>query len=56
MKLHLTGDINEYYVQTICMIFFPGEKFAGDEEGEPVLTLAVTEEMQSSQIRILPMT
>ena len=27
MKLHIEGDINEYYVQTLCMIFYPGEKF-----------------------------
>ena len=45
MKLHINGDINEYYVQTLCMIFFPGEKFSGEEiEGEPVLHLDLTEE------------
>ena len=45
MKLHITGDVNEYYVQTICMIFFPGEKFSGEEEeGAPVLYLDVKEE------------
>ncbi|MBQ9098387.1 MAG: coproporphyrinogen dehydrogenase HemZ [Clostridia bacterium] len=44
MKLHINGDINEYYVQTICMIFFPGEKFSGEEEeGAPVLHLDVAE-------------
>ena len=48
MKLHINGDINEYYVQTLCMIFFPGEKFSGEEsEGEPVLFLDVTEAMDS---------
>lgn len=45
MKLHINADINEYYVQTLCMIFFPGEKFSGEEtEGEPVLSLDVTEQ------------
>ncbi len=45
MKLYINGDINEYYVQTLCMIFFPGEKFSGEEiEGEPVLYLDVAEE------------
>ncbi|MBR6726676.1 MAG: hypothetical protein IKM08_00650, partial [Clostridia bacterium] len=45
MKLYINGDINEYYVQTLCMIFFPGEKFSGEEvEGEPVLWLDVTEQ------------
>ncbi|MBR4033900.1 MAG: hypothetical protein IKJ04_03755, partial [Clostridia bacterium] len=23
MILHIDGDINRYYVQTLCMIFFP---------------------------------
>ncbi len=32
MRLHVEGDINRYYVQTLCMIFFPGAKFAEDEE------------------------
>lgn len=28
-----SSDINRYYVQTLCMIFFPGEKFSdGDDE------------------------
>ena len=33
MKLHINGQINEYYVQMLCMIFFPGEKFS-DKEGD----------------------
>ncbi|MBE6703080.1 MAG: coproporphyrinogen dehydrogenase HemZ [Ruminococcaceae bacterium] len=46
MKLHVSGEINEYYVQTICMIFFPGEKFSGEEqEGAPVLYLDVSDTM-----------
>ena len=35
MKLRVTG-INPYYVQTLCMIFFPGEKYieeGNDEDG-----------------------
>ncbi len=32
MKLIINGDINEYYVQTLCLVFFPGAKFAQDEE------------------------
>ena len=45
MKLYVEGNINRYYVQTLCMIFFPGEKFPEDEEvGEntPVLSLKLT--------------
>ena len=49
MKLYITGDVNvnEYYVQTLCMIFFPGEKFSGEEgEGAPSLYLHMTEDEQ----------
>ena len=31
MILRLEGDINRYYVQTLCMVFFPGATF-GDNE------------------------
>ena len=45
MKLYIEGNINRYYVQTLCMIFFPGEKFPEDEEvteDTPVLSLTLT--------------
>ncbi|MBE6693346.1 MAG: coproporphyrinogen dehydrogenase HemZ [Ruminococcaceae bacterium] len=32
MKLYIDGPINKYYVQTLCMIYFPGSKFSDDEE------------------------
>lgn len=32
MKLTVSGDINAFYVQTLCMIFFPGEKFVEKQE------------------------
>ena len=35
MKLNIVGNINTYYVQTLCMIFFPGEKFGEKSEGDP---------------------
>lgn len=35
MIIHLDGDLNRYYVQTLCMIFFPGEKFSDSEEPSP---------------------
>ncbi len=35
MILHIEGDINEYYVQTLCMLFFPGAKFGVSEEVTP---------------------
>lgn len=46
MKLITEGDINPYYAQTLCMIFFPGAKFGADGADDPALptvTLRVTE-------------
>ena len=46
MKLILNGNINVYYVQTLCMIFFPGEKFGAQEnenESAPTLSLRLIE-------------
>lgn len=47
MKLIIEGQVNVYYVQTLCMIFFPGEKFSEDVEitpETPVLHLKVAED------------
>ena len=47
MRIILDSPINKYYVQTLGMIFFPGEHFGGDEtpeEGEPVLSVKTVEE------------
>lgn len=44
MKIYIDGNINRYYVQTLCMIFFPGAKFSDSEaEGPdtPVLHLSL---------------
>ena len=46
MKLKLDGKINVYYVQTLCMIFFPGAKFGAaeaDDPDAPELSLKLTE-------------
>ena len=45
MKLMIEGQVNIYYVQTLCMIFFPGEKFSNDQPADdqtPVLSLKVS--------------
>ena len=34
MKITLESPVNKYYVQTLSMIFFPGEKFGEKEERE----------------------
>ncbi len=46
MRLILDGNINIYYVQTLCMIFFPGAKFGAAEQEDPAapeLRLSLTE-------------
>ena len=35
MILNVDQGINRYYVQTLCMVFFPGAKFSADEEATP---------------------
>ena len=32
MRIEIESPINKYYVQTLCMIFFPGEKFKDEDE------------------------
>ena len=28
MKVTVNGELNKYYVQMLCMVFFPGVKFS----------------------------
>ncbi len=44
MIVHIEGNINRYYVQTLCMVFFPGATFGENEkpsEGVPEVTVSV---------------
>ncbi len=46
MKLYIEGNVNLYYVQMLCMTFFPGAKFSEDEEitpDTPILNLLVVD-------------
>ncbi|MBE6618158.1 MAG: coproporphyrinogen dehydrogenase HemZ [Ruminococcaceae bacterium] len=46
MKLIINGNISPYYVQTLCLIFFPGSKFSESEEVTdevPVVTVNLEE-------------
>ena len=55
MKLILDGDINVYYIQTLCMIFFPGEKFgaaAQNEPGAPELRLKLTKRAKGYNAKV----
>ena len=35
MILHIDGGVNRYYVETLCMVFFPGATFSGSEQPGP---------------------
>lgn len=42
MIVNIDGNINRFYAQTLCMVFFPGAKFAEDEvatENTPIVDL-----------------
>ena len=44
MVLNIDGNINKYYVQTLCMVFFPGATFGENEvsgEGVPEVNVSV---------------
>ena len=42
MILKINGNINKYYVQTLCMVFFPGATFSENEQpGEDIPEVAV---------------
>ncbi len=44
MILHIDGNVNRYYVQMLCMVFFPGSTFGEEEveaQGVPVVHVTV---------------
>lgn len=44
MILHIDGNINKYYVQTLCLVFFPGSTFKENElpqDGVPEVWVSV---------------
>ena len=46
MRLTVSGNINEYYVQTLCLLFFPNERFSktrDDAPDAPVADVVLTE-------------
>ena len=46
MIIDISGNVNRYYVQTLCMIFYPGAGFSenSDDDGTPRLSVSVVEE------------
>ncbi len=52
MILHIDGNINRYYVQTLCLVFFPGSTFGEHEEkkeGIPEISVSVYPEGEHSE-------
>lgn len=46
MLINIKGNVNRYYVQTLCMIFYPGARFSenAEDDGTPELSVEVLEE------------
>ena len=49
MNIKIESPVNKYYVQTLCMIFFPGEKFGenGDERPDAPSLYLRTEKIEN---------
>ncbi len=50
MKIQISGNIGEYYVQTLCMLFFPGVKFSKNESEDSVLSACVSVENEEDTV------
>ncbi len=50
MKIQTSGNIGEYYVQTLCMLFFPGVKFSKTESEECGLSAVVSVEDMGASV------
>ena len=58
MILHVDGNINRYYVQTLCMVFFPGATFGKDEvsgDGVPEVKVSVFKDSEGTEIAYVSM-
>ena len=52
MILHIDGNISRYYVETLCMVFFPGSTFGENEEpgvGIPEVNISVYSDKEGSE-------
>jgi len=52
MKLITEGNIKPYYVQMLVMLWYPGEKFAEDDDGKRYLEVKVSENSIALSCRI----
>jgi len=58
MILRIDGDINRYYVQTLCMVFFPGATFGENEEpgiGTPEVDVKVFKDANGYDVATVTM-
>ncbi len=56
MRLKINGGISEYYVQTLCLLFFPGSKFsskAEKEADEPSAEITLTEDSENIIVSVV---
>ncbi len=49
MKVICDGNINRFYVQTLCLLFFPGAKFAENEEVSEETPVVYVKTVESEQ-------
>ena len=55
MILNINGDVNRYFVQTLCMVYFPGSTFGENEEpteGTPQVDVTVFTEGENVTARV----
>ena len=55
MILKINGDVNRYFVQTLCMVYFPGSTFGESEEsqeGTPEVEVDVTKDNTHVNARV----
>ena len=58
MILRVDGNINRYYAQTLCLVFFPGSTFGEDEQpgdGVPEVTISVYTEQEGTTTAFVSM-
>lgn len=55
MILNIEGNLNRYYAQTLCLVYFPGAKFGEDEvegDGVPVVDMVVEDRADGIYSRV----
>lgn len=49
MTVETYGNIKPYYIQALCLLYFPGEKFSGEDSGRRI---SVSEEERSGEVAV----